>query len=108
MAYLPEPFQDFQRSLPEVSRTYEALVTRTEEAGPLDERTRRLVKLGIAVGARLEGSVKSQVRRAKEMGLSDAEIDHAIILALSSIGLPSMVAARTWAQDVLAHAGKKE
>lgn len=106
MTYLPEPFKDFQRSFPALHEAYETVLARSEDAGPLDERTRRLVKLGIAVGGRLEGAVKSQVRQAKEMGLSDTEIDHAIVLALTSIGLPSTVAARTWAQEVLSHGGK--
>ncbi len=35
------------------------------------------------------------------MGVSDAELDHVVLLALTTIGLPSTVAARTWIRDEL-------
>lgn len=101
MGTLPQPFQDIGRDHPQVQQAFEALATATHDAGPLDERTRRLVKLGIAVGARLEGAVRSQTWQARDAGLSDAEIDHVVLLALTTIGLPSMVAARTWVASAL-------
>jgi alkylhydroperoxidase/carboxymuconolactone decarboxylase family protein YurZ len=48
-------------------------VAAAHDAGPLDERTRRLVKLAIAIGARLEGAVRSHTWQAKEAGLSEAD-----------------------------------
>ena len=74
------------------------------ESGPLDERTRRLVKLAISVGARLEGAVRSHAWQAKDAGVTEAEIDHVVLLSLTTIGLPSMVAARTWTALALAEA----
>src|SRR3972149_583642 len=70
-------------------------------AGPLDERTRRLVKLGIAIGARLEGAVHSHTKRAVEGGISEDEIIHVALLAITTIGFPSTIAAITWIKDVL-------
>ncbi|MEX0800879.1 MAG: carboxymuconolactone decarboxylase family protein [Dehalococcoidia bacterium] len=99
---LPKPFEAIGRDYPDVMKAYEQLASAAHSAGPLDERTRRLVKLAIAVGARLEGAVRSHVNQAKQAGVSDAEIDHVILLALTTIGLPSTVAARTWAADVAA------
>ena len=98
---LPKPFQDFNKDFPRVAEAYEALAGAAHDAGPLDERTRRLVKLAIAVGGRLEGAVRAHARQAKERGVSDAELDHVILLALTTIGLPSSVAARTWIRDEL-------
>jgi hypothetical protein len=57
MRELPEAFQKFSREHPKVHQAYEALAAAAHESGPLDERTRRLVKLAISVGARLEGAV---------------------------------------------------
>jgi alkylhydroperoxidase/carboxymuconolactone decarboxylase family protein YurZ len=102
MEALPQPFQDFTRHFPEVARQYEALGAAAHEAGPLDERTRRLVKLAIAVGGRLEGAVRAHARQARASGVTDAELDHVVVLALTTIGLPSSVAARTWIRDELA------
>src|SRR3989337_2620414 len=74
------------------------------EAGPLAHRSRRLVKLAISVGARLEGAVRSHSWQAREAGVTDAEMDHVVLLSLTTIGLPSMVAARTWVASALAEA----
>lgn len=68
----------------------------------LDERTRQLVKLAIAVGGRLEGAVRSHTWQAKERGISEAELDHVVLLSLATIGLSSMVAARSWVKAALA------
>ena len=102
MPELPEPFQKLRQDHPRVHQAYEALATAAHEAGPLDERTRRLVKLAISVGARLEGAVRSHAWQARDVGISDAEMDHVVLLSLTTIGLPSMVAARTWVASALA------
>ena len=101
MSDLPQPFQDFTKDFPPVAQAYEALASATHEAGPLDERTRRLIKLAIAVGGRLEGAVRAHARQAKASGVSQAELDHVVLLALTTLGLPSTVAARTWVRDEL-------
>ena len=101
MSELPQPFQDFNTHFPQVAQSYEALAMATHEAGPLDDRTRRLVKLAIAVGGRLEGAVRAHARQARAYGVTDAELDHVVLLALTTTGLPSTVAARTWIRDEL-------
>jgi AhpD family alkylhydroperoxidase len=102
MRELPEPFRKLGADHPRVSEAYEALASAAHEAGPLDARTRRLVKLAISVGARLEGAVRSHTWQAREAGVTDAEMDHVVLLSLTTIGLPSMVAARTWVASALA------
>lgn len=101
MEILPEAYVEFMKKYPDVKKGFESLGTACHEAGPLDEKTRRLVKLGIAVGARLEGGVHAQVRMARREKISDEEIRHCVVLALTTIGLPSTVAAMTWAEDTL-------
>ncbi|MCH7836397.1 MAG: carboxymuconolactone decarboxylase family protein [Chloroflexi bacterium] len=104
MKELPEPFQKFEQEHPKVRQAYEALAAAAHESGPLDERTRRLVKLAISVGASLEGAVRSHTWQAKDAGVTETEIDHVVLLSLTTIGLPSMVAARTWVASALAEA----
>lgn len=70
-------------------------------AGPLDDRVRRLVKVGIAAAAQSEGAVHSAVRHAKAAGISAAEIHHVIVLSITTIGFPRAMAAMSWADDIL-------
>jgi alkylhydroperoxidase/carboxymuconolactone decarboxylase family protein YurZ len=59
MPYLPSPFKRFCEHYPELNDQYEKLARACHEAGPLDEKSRRLVKLGIAIGQQSEGAIKS-------------------------------------------------
>jgi 4-carboxymuconolactone decarboxylase len=51
--YLPEVYHQFERRYPVVKEAFDALGSAEHDAGPLGERERRLIKLGIAVGAGL-------------------------------------------------------
>ncbi len=97
MPYLPDVYKDFTQRFPEVSRVYEELSEKCHEGGPLDDRARRLVKLGIAVGLNSEGAVRSHTRKALEAGISAEEIEHVVLLSLTTAGYPTMVAAYKWA-----------
>jgi 4-carboxymuconolactone decarboxylase len=101
MAELPRPFQRFTRDNPAVARAYEALGEACAKAGPLDARTRELVKLGMAIGGRMEGAVHAHARRALEAGATLEQIRHVVALAAPTVGLPTTVAAFTWVEDVL-------
>jgi alkylhydroperoxidase/carboxymuconolactone decarboxylase family protein YurZ len=100
--YLPEIYQHFERRYPTVKEAFDALGAAEHEAGPLDDKERRLIKLGIAVGAESEGGVRSHVRKLLGVGASEEEILHAIVLALTTIGFPATNAALSWAEEVLA------
>jgi len=101
MDYIPKPYQDFKSDYPDILEAYQHLANKCHEAGPLDEKTRRLIKLGIAVGTGSEGAIKSHARRAIEIGISQDEIKHASLLALTTIGFPSMIAAWEWIKEVI-------
>ena len=103
---IPSAYRRFASEQPRIMEAYEALSAATLD-GPLDRRHAELVKLGIAVGARLEGATHSHVRRALEAGATADEVRHAIRLALTTIGFPSMMAALAWANDVIAGDGKR-
>ena len=75
------------------------LVNEEGGAGPLDEKTQRLVKLAVAIGAMREGAVHSGVRKARDAGASLDEMEQVVALAASTIGLPSAVAVWTWLHD---------
>jgi 4-carboxymuconolactone decarboxylase len=99
---LPSAYRRFAAEHPKTIAAYESLGDTTLSDGPLDRRTAELVKLGIATGARLEGAVHAHVRRARDAGASPDEIRHAVRLALTTIGFPSMMSALAWVNDILA------
>ena len=101
MPTVPRAFRTFRARHPKVYAAYEALGGAAHEAGPLDQKARELVKLGIAIGGRLEGAVRSHARRAMEAGATREEIEHVILLSVTTAGLPTTVAALTWVEDLL-------
>ncbi len=98
---IPKRFKKFQEEYPEVANAYEMIGNAVHSAGPLDEKTRALIKLGISAGARLEGAFHSHVRKAIKVGVTKKEMQHAVLLSLPTIGLPSMMAAMSWIDDVM-------
>ena len=98
---VPKRFREFGLRYPAVASAYEALAKATQEAGPLDVKTRSLVKLGIAAGAWREGAVHSHTRRALDAGCTPDEIRQVVLLATTTLGFPSMMAVMTWVDDVL-------
>jgi alkylhydroperoxidase/carboxymuconolactone decarboxylase family protein YurZ len=101
MPKLPKPFLAFTRQHPAVAKAYEALGQASAEAGPLDAKTRELLKLGMAIGGRLEGAVHAHARRALESGVTPAEIRHVVALAPPTVGFPTTVAVYTWGRGGL-------
>lgn len=99
--HLPEIYTQFRRDYPAVAAAQDALAESVAVAGALDERTLRLVKLGIAVGALAEGSVRSNARRALAAGASAADIRQVALCAITTRGFPSAVAALGWIDDVV-------
>ncbi|MDZ7291593.1 MAG: carboxymuconolactone decarboxylase family protein [candidate division KSB1 bacterium] len=61
-----------------------------------------MIEVGLPIGARMEGAVHSHVRKARDAGVTPEEIRHAVVLAMPTLGLPTMMAAMTWVDDVLA------
>ena len=100
--YLPDVYVRFRERYPEVARSLDALGQSAEAAGALDPRSQRLVKLGIAIGALAEGAVRSNVRKARAVGVSDDEIRQVAVLAISTAGFPTAIAALAWIEEVLA------
>jgi alkylhydroperoxidase/carboxymuconolactone decarboxylase family protein YurZ len=98
--YLPAIYERVRADFPEAMRAYEALSDALHTAGPLPDRERRLVKLALAVGAEAEGAVRSQVRKALGEGIARQEIEHAIVLGVTTVGFPATVAALGWAREV--------
>lgn len=101
MSKLPKRYTKFFQRFPEVGESYRGLSDAVGAAGPLDPKTIELVKIGIAVGARMEGAVRSHVRKALEAGATPDEIRHAVLQATTTVGFPTMMAGLSWVDAIL-------
>lgn len=98
--HLPDIYRAFRNDYPEVATAQDGLARSVAKAGPLDDRSQRLAKLGIAVGALAEGAVRSNARKALELGISELEIEQVALLAISTRGFPASMAALGWVREV--------
>ncbi len=91
----------FAAQFPETWSAYEALGKACAESGPLDARSRRLIKLALSIGARSEGAVHSHARQALEEGLSAGELRQVAALSITTLGFPAAMAGLSWINDML-------
>lgn len=91
----------FASDFPDIWRAYQALGASAAASGPLDERSRRLIKLAMAIGANSEGAVHSHCRQAISEGFSAEEIRQVCNLAITTLGFPAAIAALSWVNDMI-------
>jgi 4-carboxymuconolactone decarboxylase len=99
--HLPNVYTAFRDAHPEVAKALDELGRSTEQAGPLDARVQRLVKLALAVGSLAQGAVRSNARKALDAGDTAAEVRHVALLAITTCGFPTAIAGLGWIDDVL-------
>jgi 4-carboxymuconolactone decarboxylase len=97
---IPDRFLSGRAANPEIAEAFEALGRIVHETGPLSERERRLVKLGIAIGVNTEGAVHSAVRHALDGGCTPEDLAHAARLGITTLGWPRTSAAMSWIEDL--------
>ncbi len=101
MSDKPQAHTHFLTEFPHVAVAYEQLASAAHNAGPLDEQTRPLIKLALAIGMGHEGAVHAHVRRALAAGISQEAIKQVVALSVTTLGMPNAVAAYTWVNDIL-------
>jgi alkylhydroperoxidase/carboxymuconolactone decarboxylase family protein YurZ len=99
--HLPEVYLRFRDRSADVAAALDRLGAAVDGAGPLDERTQRLVKLGLAIGGAAEGAVRSNARKALAAGASPADVRHVTLLAITTCGFPTAIAGAAWVDEVL-------
>ena len=95
MAY-DSMYSQLTTEAPQLARTYDNLAS----AGPLDARTRRLVKLGIAAGLASEAAVRYHAGKALHEGVPLNELHHAVTLALIMAG-PGAIRVLKWTEETI-------
>ena len=96
----PKRYRDFVARFPKLGEAWDC-IHEAGAQGPLDERTQRLLKFAVAVGAQREGATHASVRKALRMGIPREELEQVVALAAGTLGLPSTVAAYSWVLDIV-------
>ncbi len=97
----PKHYLNVKEIYPELIQAVEKLGEAAKSAGPLDKKTAHLIQLAAAVSNHNEGAVHSHTRRLLELGAAPEEIRHAIILLVSTVGFPTVMAGLSWAEDMM-------
>lgn len=101
MSKLPKPYRRFSEQYTEIYQVYESLGETIAKVSCLDQKTRELIKLGMAAASKSESAVHSHTHRALEAGASPQEIEHALLLGITTLGFPAAMAALTWAKEAI-------
>ncbi len=102
MPKLPKFYLRFKKDHPRVYQAYEKLGAAAAKEGPLEAKVRELIKLGMAAATKSESAVHSHAHRALEAGATPAEVEHAVLLSVTTLGFPAMMTALSWAQAAVA------
>ncbi len=105
MKYSAKYYEDFKQKYPVIAQSYDKLALDCRQAGPLDSKITRGVKLGIAIGIGSEGDIQNQVKLAMGEGFTPYEIRHAIIQSLTTAGFPKMIMAMVLAEEMFSENG---
>jgi 4-carboxymuconolactone decarboxylase len=63
------------------------------QGGPLDERTRSLLKVVISAASHHLRALETQLVGAREAGVTEDEITHALLLVIPTCGFPTFMEA---------------
>jgi 4-carboxymuconolactone decarboxylase len=99
--YLPQVYTEFNERYPRIADAQGELAQAVDETSPFDERTTRLLKLALAIGAQADGAVRSNVRKGLDLGVTEDELRGVALLAITTCGFPTAVAGLGWVDDVM-------
>ncbi len=88
---LREPSRALRRAIPEVYDGYRQMHTAAYAAGALDEKTKELIALAIAVSKECDGCIASHARGAARTGATEAEVAEALGVTIAMNGGPATV-----------------
>ncbi|UCD51897.1 MAG: carboxymuconolactone decarboxylase family protein [Phycisphaerales bacterium] len=98
---LPQHFQKFVKAYPDVWDAHQQMSEACAACGPLDRKTRELIKVGIAGAALQETALQRHAVMAMQEGARKEEVYQAILMLITTVGFPRASAALKWAQQAL-------
>ena len=94
MKDLHKIFTVFKKEFPGVHFSHEALGREIhEKSGPLPEKVRWLIKIAISAADRHPRALKTHILKAREAGVTEAEIKHTLLMLVQTSGFPTFMEA---------------
>jgi alkylhydroperoxidase/carboxymuconolactone decarboxylase family protein YurZ len=98
---LPRHFQKFVSKYPDVWNAHQQMTEACAECGPLDRKTRELIKVAISGAVLQETALQRHAVMAMQEGAKEEEVYQAVLLLITTVGFPRASAALKWAQEAL-------
>ncbi len=74
-----------------------------EKGGPLDEKTRWLIKVALSTNCQYQFALNTHIMKALKSGCTKEEIEHAILLVAPTCGFPKTMQGLLILRHVLEH-----
>jgi alkylhydroperoxidase/carboxymuconolactone decarboxylase family protein YurZ len=101
MRYSTDYYANLEKRYPAVAKSFDRLAEDCSGAGPLDAKTQRLVKLGVAIGIGSEGDIQNLTIQSLADGVMPDEIRHAVLLSVTTAGFPAMIASMQLVEEII-------
>src|SRR3954462_11291623 len=85
---LRDPSRALRRAIPEVYDGYRQMHAAAYAAGALDQKTKELIALAVAVSKECDGCIASHARGAVRTGATEKEVAEALGVAIAMNGGP--------------------
>jgi AhpD family alkylhydroperoxidase len=87
-------YTQFKKEFPRVNEGNEALGKEIhEKSGPLPEKVRWLIKVAISGASHHPIALETHIAKALEVGVTEEEIKHALLLLIPTAGFPTFMEA---------------
>ena len=85
-------FSQFKEEFPEIYAKQETLGKEIhEKGGPLDEKSRWLIKIAISGACNHKRALETHIHKARAAGINEDEIKHALLLLIPTAGFPAFM-----------------
>lgn len=82
---------ELSKNIPDVMKSFSNLAKSGAEAGILDEKTKELIAMGIAVAGRCDGCIGFHTKKLISLGISEQEFSEMLGVAIFMGGGPSVM-----------------
>jgi len=94
MKDLHKIFSSFKEDFPKVYSDHEDLGKEIHgKSGPLPDKVRWLIKIAISGASHHPLALETHITKARETGVTDEEIKHALLLLIQTTGFPTFMEA---------------